>query len=106
MAIEFTRPDAAAANLERLIEAGVPAVTGTTGWRSELPRIAALVAQRGGALLHAANFSLGVHLFLRAARDLPAASPGGRSSTPLYWRSITPRSSTRRRAPRASCRHG
>ena len=70
VAVEFTRPDAAVANLERLIEAGVPAVTGTTGWRDELPRIAALVERRGGALLHAANFSLGVHLFLRAARDL------------------------------------
>ncbi len=70
VAIEFTRPDAAAANLERLIVAGVPAVTGTTGWRSELPRIEALVARHGGALLHAANFSVGVHLFLHAARDL------------------------------------
>jgi 4-hydroxy-tetrahydrodipicolinate reductase len=70
VAMEFTQPDAAVANLERLIEAGVPTVTGTTGWRDDLPRIAALVAQRNGALLHAANFSLGVHLFLRAARDL------------------------------------
>jgi 4-hydroxy-tetrahydrodipicolinate reductase len=68
--VEFTRPGAAVANLERLIEAGVPTVTGTTGWRDELPRIAALVAARKGALLHAANFSLGVHLFLRAAREL------------------------------------
>lgn len=70
VAVEFTRPDAAVANLERLIEAGLPTVTGTTGWRDELPRITALVERRGGALLHAANFSLGVHLFLRAARDL------------------------------------
>jgi 4-hydroxy-tetrahydrodipicolinate reductase len=70
VAMEFTQPDAVVANLERLIEAGVPTVTGTTGWRDDLPRIAALVAQRNGALLHAANFSLGVHLFLRAARDL------------------------------------
>jgi 4-hydroxy-tetrahydrodipicolinate reductase len=70
VAVEFTRPGAAVANLERLIEAGVPTVTGTTGWRDELPRIAALVAARKGALLHAANFSLGVHLFLRAAREL------------------------------------
>ncbi|TMC59342.1 MAG: hypothetical protein E6J17_11360, partial [Chloroflexi bacterium] len=62
VAVEFTRPDAVVANLERLIEAGVPAVTGTTGWLDELPRIAALVERRGGALLHAANFSVGVHL--------------------------------------------
>jgi 4-hydroxy-tetrahydrodipicolinate reductase len=70
VAVEFTRPDAVAANLERLILAGIPTVTGTTGWQSELPRIAALVRQRRGALLHAANFSVGVQLFLRAAGDL------------------------------------
>ena len=70
VAVEFTRPDAAPANLERLIEAGIPTVTGTTGWSAELPRIAQLVERRDGALLHAANFSAGVHLFLRAARDL------------------------------------
>jgi 4-hydroxy-tetrahydrodipicolinate reductase len=70
VAVEFTRPHAVVANLERLIEAGVPTVTGTTGWHEQLPRITALVERRGGALLHAANFSLGVHLFLRAAQDL------------------------------------
>jgi 4-hydroxy-tetrahydrodipicolinate reductase len=70
VAVEFTRPDAVIANLERLIEAGIPTVAGTTGWKDELTRIAALVEHRRGALLHAANFSLGVHLFLRAARDL------------------------------------
>ena len=70
VAVEFTKPDAAVANLERLIDAGVPVVTGTTGWRDQIPRITAHVERRGGALLHAANFSLGVHLFLRAARDL------------------------------------
>lgn len=70
VAVEFTRPDAAPGNLERLIEGGVPVVTGTTGWDAELPRIARLVEARGGALLHAANFSVGVHLFLRAARAL------------------------------------
>lgn len=76
VAVEFTRPDAAVANLERLIEAGVPTVTGTTGWGAELPRIEGLVRSRGGALLHAANFSVGVHLFLRAARDLAARFAG------------------------------
>ncbi len=75
-AIEFTRPDAVVANLERLIEAGIPTVTGTTGWSTELPRVARLVEARRGALLHAANFSVGVHLFLRAARDLATRFAG------------------------------
>jgi 4-hydroxy-tetrahydrodipicolinate reductase len=70
VAIEFTRPDAVVQNLERLIELGVPTVTGTTGWTEALPRIARLVELRRGALLHAANFSVGMHLFLRTAREL------------------------------------
>jgi 4-hydroxy-tetrahydrodipicolinate reductase len=76
VAIEFTRPDAVVGNLEHLIEAGVPTVTGTTGWTAELPRIERLVRSRGGALLYAANFSIGVHLFLRAARELAALFAG------------------------------
>jgi 4-hydroxy-tetrahydrodipicolinate reductase len=76
VAVEFTRSDAAPANLERLVEAGIPTVTGTTGWAAELPRIAQLVERRRGALLHAANFSAGVQLFLRAARDLAARFVG------------------------------
>jgi 4-hydroxy-tetrahydrodipicolinate reductase len=70
VAVEFTRPEAVVANLEQLLEAGIPTVTGTTGWQAELERIRAVVERRGGALLYAANFSLGVHLFLRAAHDL------------------------------------
>jgi 4-hydroxy-tetrahydrodipicolinate reductase len=70
VALEFTRPDSAVVNLERLIEAGIPTVTGTTGWTESLPRIEALVQSRAGALLHAVNFSVGIHLFFRAAAEL------------------------------------
>lgn len=70
VAIEFTRPEAAVSNLERLIELGIPSVTGTTGWTAALPRITDLVHARKGALLHAASFSAGVHLFLRVAQEL------------------------------------
>ena len=76
VAVEFTRPDAVVANLERLLDAGIPTVTGTTGWSADLPRIARLAEARRGALLHAANFSIGVQLFLRAARDLAARFAG------------------------------
>jgi 4-hydroxy-tetrahydrodipicolinate reductase len=70
VAVEFTRPDAALANLEKLLELGIPTVTGTTGWYDALPRVAACTRNHGGALLHSANFSVGVHLFLRTAREL------------------------------------
>lgn len=78
VAIEFTRPEAAVLNLERLIELGIPTVTGTTGWTNALPRISALVKERGGALLHAPNFSVGVQLFLQAARDMARRFHGRR----------------------------
>jgi 4-hydroxy-tetrahydrodipicolinate reductase len=69
-ALEFTTPASAPTNLIRLAEAGVPTVCGTTGWDADLPRVATVVRERHGALVHATNFSVGVHLFLRAARDL------------------------------------
>jgi 4-hydroxy-tetrahydrodipicolinate reductase len=81
MAVEFTRPDAAVGNLERLIELGIPTVTGTTGWSEALPRITAQVLEHRGALLHAANFSVGVHLFLRTARELARNLAGRREFT-------------------------
>lgn len=76
VAIEFTRPDAVVGNLERLIDLGIPAVTGTTGWAEALPKVSERVRQHGGALLHTANFSVGVHLFFHAARDLARSFRG------------------------------
>ena len=70
VALEFTRPEAAVDNLEKLLELGIPTVTGTTGWYDALPRVTACTRSHRGALLHSANFSVGVHLFLRAAREL------------------------------------
>jgi 4-hydroxy-tetrahydrodipicolinate reductase len=70
VAVEFTRPEAVVSNLERLIELQLPTVTGTTGWSEHLARISSLVQRTGGALLYAPNFSLGVHHFLGAARQL------------------------------------
>ena len=70
VAVEFTTPTAAPANLERLLAAGVPVVTGTTGWSDHLERIRHLTLERSGAILHGPNFSIGAQLFLRAATDL------------------------------------
>jgi 4-hydroxy-tetrahydrodipicolinate reductase len=70
VAVEFTRPDGVVSNLERLIELRIPTITGTTGWTEDLPKVTALVQRKGGALLHAPNFSIGVQLFFRVAREL------------------------------------
>ncbi|MEO5568019.1 MAG: dihydrodipicolinate reductase C-terminal domain-containing protein [Gemmatimonadaceae bacterium] len=63
VAVEFTTPGSAAANVRGLIAAGIPTVVGTTGWYDHLPDISADVKKRNGALLTATNFSLGVNAF-------------------------------------------
>jgi 4-hydroxy-tetrahydrodipicolinate reductase len=67
VAVEFTEPAAAVANVEAAIRARVPVVVGTTGWYDELPRIRELAAQQMGSLFVAPNFSLGVAVFARLA---------------------------------------
>ncbi|MDX2133233.1 MAG: 4-hydroxy-tetrahydrodipicolinate reductase [Saprospiraceae bacterium] len=61
--IEFTRPEAAWDNVRACLEAGVPVVSGTTGWQSQLPEAYALCRKQEGALIWASNFSVGVNLF-------------------------------------------
>jgi 4-hydroxy-tetrahydrodipicolinate reductase len=73
VAIEFTTPAAAPLVVRRLIETGVPVVSGTTGWADGLAELGTLVADRSGSLLHATNFSVGAHLMFRAARLLGSA---------------------------------
>ena len=63
VAIEFTTPQAAPANVRAAVAAGCPIVVGTTGWSDELASVSEFVAARKGALLSAANFSLGVNAF-------------------------------------------
>jgi 4-hydroxy-tetrahydrodipicolinate reductase len=67
VAVEFTMPSAAAANVRGLIEAGCPVVVGTTGWYESLPYVRKLVTEKSGALLTATNFSLGVNIFEQIA---------------------------------------
>ncbi|MBI1808791.1 MAG: 4-hydroxy-tetrahydrodipicolinate reductase, partial [Gemmatimonadetes bacterium] len=80
VAIEFTVPRAAAANVRACVALGVPVVSGTTGWDEARPAVAAEVPAAKGALLWAPNFAIGVHLFTRlvaeAARLVTSANAG------------------------------
>ena len=69
VAIEFTVPDAAPANIRACIAAGCPVVVGTTGWYDQLPALRAEVEGAGGALLTAPNFSVGVAIFDRVVAE-------------------------------------
>jgi len=70
VAIEFSRPDAAYANVMACLEAGVPVVSGTTGWPEELADAEAWCTRHKGALIWASNFSVGVNLFFALNRYL------------------------------------
>lgn len=70
VAIEFTVPTEAAHLVRGCIELGVPVVSGTTGWDAARVAVESLVHERGGALLWAPNFALGVHLFARAVAEV------------------------------------
>jgi 4-hydroxy-tetrahydrodipicolinate reductase len=63
LAIEFSTPQAASENIERLVRAGIPTTSGTTGWFDRLPGVRAAVEEAGGALIWGANYSVGVCIF-------------------------------------------
>ncbi len=69
VAIEFTVPTAAAALVRACADLGLPVVSGTTGWDAERAAVASHVRDRGGALLWAPNFALGVHLFAKVVAE-------------------------------------
>ena len=62
-AIEFTSPDSALQNYKRAFAAGVPVVSGTTGWLDHLDEIREECDKNGRTFFYASNFSLGVNLF-------------------------------------------
>lgn len=70
IAIEFSRPETAVANIGLCLQHGVPIIVGTTGWYEHLETIKAKVEQEKGSLLWASNFSIGVQLFFRLNRQL------------------------------------
>jgi 4-hydroxy-tetrahydrodipicolinate reductase len=78
VAIEFTEPSAAVANILACIASNIPVVVGTTGWYESLPMITEQANAAGAAVLWAPNFSVGVTLFVeltRRAGEIMAAAP-------------------------------
>ncbi|MGA9136160.1 MAG: 4-hydroxy-tetrahydrodipicolinate reductase [Candidatus Sulfotelmatobacter sp.] len=73
LVIDFTAPSCVLAHIERCVEAGKNMVVGTTGWYGEIDRIRELVESRKTGFVYAANFSVGVNLFLDVARAAAAA---------------------------------
>jgi 4-hydroxy-tetrahydrodipicolinate reductase len=71
--IDFTAPSCVLGHIEACVNAGNSMVVGTTGWHGEIDRLRKLVESRGTGFIYAANFSVGVNLFLDVARTAAAA---------------------------------
>lgn len=74
--VEFTSPASAVANYRRVLPAGIPLVSGTTGWTADRAEVERLVAETGNSMFWTSNFSIGVSLF-RAINRFAASIMGG-----------------------------
>lgn len=63
VAIEFTIPATAFDNYMKCFAAGVPVVSGTTGWLNRLDEVKRMCAEEGKTFFYASNFSIGVNIF-------------------------------------------
>ncbi len=63
VAIDFSIPTAAVFNIKKALDAGVPVISGTTGWLDHYDEIIDYCNTKNGTFLYASNFSLGVNIF-------------------------------------------
>jgi 4-hydroxy-tetrahydrodipicolinate reductase len=68
--IDFTTAEAAIENMRAVLSLGCRIVVGTTGWYAHLDSIKAIAERRGGSLVYATNFSIGVQKLFRLTADL------------------------------------
>ncbi len=71
--IDFTRPDAVAANVDACLGAGAPVVIGTTG--IDIDAIDAVARAAGLPCFYAPNFALGAVLMMRFAEEAATVFP-------------------------------
>ena len=63
VAIDFSIPTVAVANISSCFHANVPVISGTTGWLAQYDEMVTLCLKKKGAFISSSNFSLGVNLF-------------------------------------------
>ncbi|MGJ8549166.1 4-hydroxy-tetrahydrodipicolinate reductase [Winogradskyella wichelsiae] len=76
VAIDFSIPTAAVSNIKKALDAGVPVISGTTGWLDEYDAIVAYCNSKNGTFLYASNFSLGVNIFFEINKRLSELMSG------------------------------
>jgi 4-hydroxy-tetrahydrodipicolinate reductase len=72
VAIEFSMPETAAGNILRCFNAGLPVVSGTTGWAQDLDRVKQACTSGGHTFFYASNFSPGMNMMFELNKKLAA----------------------------------
>lgn len=67
---EFTSPDSAFDNISKCMDAGVPCVSGTTGWLDKLDILKLRCEEEHKTLFYSTNFSVGVNILFKVNRYL------------------------------------
>ena len=70
VAIEFTGPHSAKENLLKCMDAGIPTVSGSTGWLEHRAEVDQRCREKNGSFLYASNFSVGVNIFFEVNKKL------------------------------------
>ncbi len=70
VAIDFSMPSAAFDNIVKCMDAGIPVISGTTGWLDRYDEAVTYCNDKKGAFMYASNYSLGVNLFFKINRIL------------------------------------
>jgi 4-hydroxy-tetrahydrodipicolinate reductase len=76
VAIEFTSPHTAFANVKSCLDFKTPVVCGSTGWLDNLASIEQHCKELNGSFLYASNFSVGVNIFFELNKKLAQLMEG------------------------------
>jgi 4-hydroxy-tetrahydrodipicolinate reductase len=70
VAIDFSIPTSAYKNIIACFEAGLPIVSGTTGWIDKYDEVNAMCKEKNGTFFYASNYSVGVNIFFHINKKL------------------------------------
>lgn len=70
VAIEFTSPHSAVENILTCLDAGIPVISGSTGWLARWKEVKDRCETVNGAMVYASNYSVGVNIFFEVNKFL------------------------------------
>lgn len=70
VAVEFSTPETAVNNILKCFDAGIPVISGTTGWLQRLGEVNEICLAKNGTFLYASNFSIGVNILFAINQQL------------------------------------